>query len=405
MPQAGSSPALKVQDDWLLRIEPVELSLETRERTSPAAVLAVSRLADQLPVIRQALEKAPLGPASGLRVVFSPAIERGLTDGTLRLMRSGTESLSIAVNQAGRTVEIGRVVGGTALAAGTAGAGGAAGAGVAGVAVATPPLWPIVVAGGLALAAAYAEQRWLEQTFGELRQAMERLEHRMRDDDAGAIAAADTLVALLAPEGHLGPVPEQLRIELARARRQIDSVYLARRRFVDRFKRALEAAQTEHEARTGERAAWVGKVTDELADRRTGVVDELVLFLQAMIARARLGAITASVLAADGDGLHAVVLLKTIEDEMRTDYFDLHNRIAALARGERAEKGWDRVRGIAGKRLPMLAHGSDDEGVEIVRAVDRAMRETVGAAMPERDRVLDLVVPVDELLALDPGAA
>src|SRR5690606_17382510 len=137
---------------------------------------------------------------------------------------------------------------------------------------------------------------------------------------------------------------------------------LARRRFVDRFKRALEAAQNEHEAKTGERTAWVGKVTDELADRRTGVVDELVLFLQAMIARARLGAITASVLAADGDSLHAVRLLTAIEDEMRTDYYDLHNRIAALARGERAEKAWDRVRAIAGKRLPMLAAGTDDEG-------------------------------------------
>jgi hypothetical protein len=382
--------AMAPAEDWLLRIEPVDLSTTSARRPSPAAVTAVARLAEQLPAIRQALTHAPQGPASGIRVVFSPTVQRALESGSLDLMSSGAEKLSVAVNTAGRIVEIGRVA--------------PTGLGAVGVAaIATPPLWPVVVAGGLALAAAYAEQRWLEQTFGELRHAMERLEHRMRDDDAGALASADALVSLLAPHGQVAAVPEQLRIELALARRNVDAVYLARRRFVDRFKRALEAAQDEHEARTGQRTAWVGKVTDELADRRTGVVDELVLFLQAMIARARLAAITAGVLAAEGGSEHAVRLLATIENEMRTDYFDLHNRIAALARGERAENAWGRLRGVAGKRLPMLAGGTDDEGIEVVRSIERAMRETVGAAMPERDRMVDLVVPVDAVRALERG--
>lgn len=57
-----------------------------------------------------------------------------------------------------------------------------------------------------------------------------------------------------------------------------------------------------------------------------------MLFFRAVIARARLGAIAASILIADGSYDVALRRLDQTRSTMRTDYLDLHNRLAALSR-------------------------------------------------------------------------
>jgi hypothetical protein len=75
----------------------------------------------------------------------------------------------------------------------------------------------------------------------------------------------------------------------------------------------------------GPRSGWAGEVADELRDRKSGVVDELALFVQAMVVRARLTAATAPVVASQGDGGSA---LRLIDGELKYDYFELYRKLA-----------------------------------------------------------------------------
>jgi hypothetical protein len=382
---AGPVEIVDESGSWLLRIEPITTDLRAAPSTaSPTAAMALGGLAQHLPAVHAALRES-----TTLRVAFSPEVRRALQRGQLQLMQTASGAMPTAVDAAGRVAGHARVVAG--------GAGGTA------VVAAGAPMWPIALAAAAGLAAATAEQRWLERTFADLQAAVNRVEHRLRDDDAGALEAADRLVALVARDGSTTVAP-QLRLELAAARQRVESVYLSRRRFVERFKKALETEQTAHEARTGERTAWVGDTAAELADRRTGVVDELVLFIQAMIARARLAALTAAVLAQETAGGDALALIEQTAMETRRDYYDLHNRVRALTRSGPEASGVRRLMEIAKQRVPLLGGADDESAVLALRALEAAMSSTVGDALPDRDDELVIDVLV-EPAALEPAQA
>jgi hypothetical protein len=369
--------AVMVLDDvinhWLVRVEPASFTDRPTGATTAMAGTVVAALLDVVPDLRR---RAP--ESGGLRVVFSSEARRALLTGRYRLMSSATGALPVAVNAAtGATAEIARVAPNTAVGVGS---------GIA-LAATAAELWPIVLAAGVATAAAWAEQRWLERTFGDLQASLQRVEARLRDDDHGAIDAADRLVELLAADLDDSVAPP-LAAELGVARQAVERVYWARRRFVQRFAASLEERQDAHERKTGERHAWAGPTAAELADATTGVTDELVVFVSAMISRARATAVTASVLAADGHPLAALRLVDGLEESLRDDYGDLYRRLRALAREPATTARWKRL-------VPLF---DDDEDAEkahrMVSWLSAQMDRTIGAALPQRDEPLALVVPL-----------
>ncbi len=384
---AGSGVELSVpaQASWMLRLEPIQLDASTTGTPPRTVTTMLAALVAGLPEVGRSLAASP-----GVRVLFSAETRQLLASGELRLMQTATGVAPTAINAAGRIVETARMAPG---AASVAGGGVAVGAALAGS-------WPILLAGGLAAAAAAAEQRWLEQTLGGLQAAVERLEHRLRDDDAGTLEAAMRLSRLVEPAALGAALPMQLRLELAAARQEVERVYLSRLRFVDRFERALEAAQNEEEQKTGQPIAWAGDIARDLADRKTGLVDELVVFLQAMIVRARLAACTAGVLAAEGGEQPAVMLLASLDQELRHDYWNLQRPIHALAKSQPTASPWQRARAVVGNRLPLLATGDQEQAVAVIRELDDEMRRTVGAALPDRDEAVEITVAMDDVRAL-----
>jgi hypothetical protein len=356
-------------DAWVIRVEPLPTGLEL-PATGWARVAAAQGVAAGLFAAMPELRRACDRFSGGFRVVFSAEARRGLANGSLRLM--GNATLPAAVDQAGRIVELARV---PSVAVGT-GAGVTAGATLMAA-------WPVALAAGVATAAAWAEQRWLERTFSGLDERLCRIEARLRDDDLGVLTAADLLVDLVADDAMVGAVGEQLRSELAWTRREVERIYFSRRRFVERLKAALETGQTAHEAKTGERRAWAGDAVELLGADAT---DEIVVFLRAMLCRARLATCTAALLAADGSSQLAVRLLDANDEQMRPDYWDLQNRLRALARSTpESQPLWRQV------------FDRDDPELALARAksLDSALRSSVGERLPERDEplVLDVVAP------------
>lgn len=116
-----------------------------------------------------------------------------------------------------------------------------------------------------------------------------------------------------------------------------------------------------------------------------------------MIARARLGAGTAAVLASEGGSRPAVQLLDGLEEELRTDYWDLYNRVAALARTEPASPTWRRLTSTVGGVVPLLSSGSQAEAVSLIRSLAGEMERTVGEALPERDADVAITIVSREI--------
>lgn len=354
-------------DSWIVRLEPLPDNFVVFDApASLAAVTTVASFAQQLPELWEVINDQ-----RNLRVVFSPEARRALLAGQYRLMRSGSDALPMAVDAAGRVAEVARVAPGVATGAG----------GTIAVGAAFSVAWPLALAAGMGAAAAIAEQRWLENTLAGLQDSVHRIEVRMRDDDLGTLEAADRLVAAVAlRDGEA--IPPMLASELAHAHHSVEAVYWSRRRFVERFKRDLEAEQTKHEAKTGTVAAWAGSVTSDLAGGSNGTIDELVVFVAAMISRARTTAAMSGVLASDGYGLAALRLIDSAQETLRDDYNDLHRRLAALARQDPSVPKWKQL-------LP----GSADDvtrGAGLVRRLVEQMNLTIGAAMPARDETLSL---------------
>lgn len=361
-------------DGWLLNVKAVEVSDVASDAPPPVAAV-VQGLARQFPQIQRLA-----GRSDQLQVSFSPEIRRLLASGQAHLMQSGTGTLPTAVDQSGRIVGHARMVGGPGVSTGGAMAAGAM----------IPLAWPLLLGAAVGSAAAWSEQRRMERTFAEMQASLARIEHRLRDDDHGALDAADELVALMRPHLADGRPPGQLCLELAAARQEIERIYRSRHRFVTRFKESLESAQLQHEASGGNRTPWVGDIDKELTDSSSGLVDELVVYLKVMVCRARLGACTSAVLSVEGDGRAALELLAKLEWSTREHYWDLQRRLTALARNEPGSSMW--------RRVPVLGSavlGADrpDQARDLVTRLAGEMETQIGPSIPKRDAETTVVVP------------
>lgn len=371
-------PTLTVIDgpsrNWLFRVEPLPATmiLPDANGASVATLKATAALLERLPELQ-----ALLKDGRALRVTFSPETRKALANGTAELMKSGKGTLAIAQDVATKhTREIGKF--GESVAFGA-------------LALEAAPVFAVAA---VAAAAAYAEQRWLEKKFAEIQAVVDRLEIRLRDADLGALEAADDLVTLLQPEISLGSIPEPLQLEVAVARRDVEKVYLSRRRFVGRFLQALEQAQEKEANKSSDRpkSGWTGSMAEELKDRRSGVVEELALFVESMVVRARIGAFTAAVLAHGGDGPAAMRLVDTIDSSLRDDYFKLYRKMRALGNHGPDRSWWKGLPGVS--VLPMIGGGGqDDASRQRVQALVEQMQTTLGTAISRQDDDVTVVIP------------
>jgi hypothetical protein len=348
--------------EWLLRLEPVP-DFESSRSVEPALIGLVAGLAQAAPVLQQLLSQTP-----ALQVAFSPATMAALQAGTLKFMGG---SMPAAVSQAGKIGEHARLVPGAGAAIGTGGA-----------LTLTTALPLVLVAAGVA--ASIAHERWLQQAFTGLSDQLDRIETRLRDDDLGTLDAADRLADLIVRLA-TDQLPDQLRLELAEARQNVEGIYFSRRRFVERFESFLEQSQDDAERRARLETAWVGDIAKRMAS--DDLVAELVVFLRAMITRARLAAFTAGVLANAGDVSVALTLLDEIEDHVRQDYWPLQRRLAALARTQPDDALLSRF----------MKAKERSRAVENAKRVSGALEEAIGARLPERDREVSVAVPTSSL--------
>ena len=121
-----------------------------------------------------------------------------------------------------------------------------------------------------------------------------------------------------------------------------------------------------------------------LADDGSGTIDELVVYFQAMLTRARITAATAGVLAADGDSVAAIRMIDDLQVSIRRDYFDVHNRLSALSRSPMDVSRWRRL-------LPGDAAGKAHRTVELLAG---DLDKVIGGRLPEPDAIVELPVDV-----------
>lgn len=328
------STDLEMQVGELVRISDLT-SLATTPTELPAPVLgAVGAAATASPIALEAIRSAARS-GKGLRVEFPPEVMNGLRNGTLKLMATTSgDQKSIAVNAASNTIVAHGKVVGTAATAGKA----ATGAAVMTGAVVMLPI-------AIAAVASYQQQQQLERALGNIQATLDRIEERLRDEEHGICDAAGSFIDLALQASEQGPLPPYLRAELASHRVRVEGVYGARRRFIGRFKSELERQQIEFEQKKGVRQPWVETVQEMAKDGR--LEDEIVLFIRALIAQSRLDAFAATCLAEEGLPELAMKVLHDSASELRSEFFDLHNRLAPLARIEPP-------RGVK-ERVPLMA--------------------------------------------------
>lgn len=386
----GSDGTISLHDPvtgfWVARLEPHTVEpLMVNRGSASATVPIVQGLADALPELSRLLSKSSGDAAKsvGYQVVFSPAVQRGLNNGTLRLMQGSRGAIPNAINASGQVVEK-AVVAGTAVtsASGSVAKVGGTSVAVGGTAAVATAALPVVLIVGAGVAASYAQQRWLEKAFENIQASLDRIETRLRDDDLGALEAADNFINLIVDSISMGSIPDQLRLELSTIQNKVDSIYFSRRRFVERYKGTLEERQTSFEVKKDRTSAWAGKTAKELSDDDLGIMDELIVFTQAMVTRARVTSASAMVLANDGAASEAVQRIEQLRSAMRRDYFDLHNRVSALARHEPESNRWQQ----------MTDRGSKKSAVERVTMLAEAMDAAIGSSLPDDDEQLTLPV-------------
>ena len=326
----NDSTDLEIQAGELVRISDLT-SLATVPAGLPAPVLgAVSAAATASPLALEAIRSAARS-GKGLRVEFPPEVMEGLRNGTLQLLttKSG-EQLATAVKGGSKTFAANARVVGSADTAGKLGAGAVLTTGAV-------VMLPIAIAA----IASYQQQQQLERALGNIQATLDRIEERLRDEEHGVCDAAGSFIDLALQASEHGPLPPYLRAELASHRVRVEGVYGARRRFIGRFKTELERQQIEVEQKKGVRQPWVETVQDMAKDGR--LEDEIVLFIRALIAQSRLDAFAATCLAEEGLPELAMKVLHDSASELRSEFFDLHNRLSPLARIEPPRGVKDRV--------------------------------------------------------------
>lgn len=267
----------------LARFVPTDRRKATDLRLLPAAQFFAKSLAEAVPAAQ-----AMLTAAGKLTVEFTPAVQRSLQSGTLRLMQTQTGAVATAVDRAGHFVEHGRVV-------------------QTGASVAIASAAPILLLGMASNAMAAAQMARIERSIAHVQQALSRIEHRAWDNDIGRLQAAASLAVAIRAPLMRGRVGEQLRIEAAVTATGIDTLYFARRRTSSRLLEVLEA-------RAG---AWGDPLKDLLEDESAAAETEL--FIAAAVARAGLLSARAGLLALDGDHEASLELTDLVEREIVRD--------------------------------------------------------------------------------------
>ncbi|MGE0732816.1 MAG: hypothetical protein AB7O92_32190 [Acidimicrobiia bacterium] len=179
-------------------------------------------------------------------------------------------------------------------------------------------------------------------------------------------------------------IPDQLRLELAVSRQQVERVFRSRRRHV------VQALDWIDDERRGLPNPWTETVKRLFSEAH--LVTEIAAYVQAMTVRARLTAATAFVLAADSAAASSVRMLEDAELELRSSCDRLIETLAPLAE-RRPDGNWMH-------RIPGVSKG--DSGFnKAVNMVDR-LRTDVGAHLPDRSRTVEVTLAPHQLLsALD----
>lgn len=205
---------------------------------------------------------------------------------------------------------------------------------------------PAVALAAGAAAVSVAQQQRLDRTLEVIEQRLDSVIDRLRDGDHGRLDSAEALLDQLEQRPNLAP-SAQLRTELAVARQGADAVYFARRRFVERLGEAIGDAQIAA-GDEGLAQTWAAGVLEAVGEP-DHLRSELLVYLRALVVRARLATSTAGVLAADGDVESATRLLDATIEELRTDFYAIYRRLRPLATWapKRAlpwrRKEWDRA--------------------------------------------------------------
>ncbi len=271
----------------------------------------------------------------------------------------------MAVDSAGKIREIARVV-------------------PLGGVVAGPALLPILVPAAAAAAASYYQHQALQATLDGIREVVDRIEERLRDDDWAVLEAGDELARTLVDADGGWDVPEQLRIELAIARQEAERVFRSRRRFAQQLVRKID-----DESR-GRSDPWTDEVRKLVKGEHNWI--EVSIYLQAMVVRARLTAATAFVVSTDGDARAGAALTRSSVDQLRNSYGPLLKSLKPLAERRPEERLLDRVPG---------RRASDEERFRFVGSLVAGMESGIGQALATVDDDMEIVLPAHEVKALD----
>ncbi|MDH4171113.1 MAG: hypothetical protein OEW42_16140 [Acidimicrobiia bacterium] len=220
----------------------------------------------------------------------------------------------------------------------------------------TPSPLTVLTAGAAALS--LVQQQHLARSISQIDRKISAVVTRLQHDDHGALAAANELLELVMHSASQGAIPDQLRLELAQTRVQVNALHHARARPVSEF---LDRVTTTD----GEMAA--GSVVAEAIDDPDEFQREMLLYLDSVLVRGRLATITALVVAADGHGADAQRLLEEAASSTRGDFYRLQQPLATLA-GRHRDAGRLRAlatshRRIAGVIADLEAATSEVEGL------------------------------------------
>jgi hypothetical protein len=349
---------------WMMRLSTTTSAASSSGRLITSSVSAVGALAQSLTPV-SAVVSAAAGAGQSLEVAFSSATQLAIQTGSLSLMSGSTGALPMAVDSAGRIREIARVV-------------------PAGGVLAGPALLPILVPAAAAAAASYYQHQALQATLDGIREVVDRIEERLRDDDWAVLEAGDDLARTLVDTDGGWDVPDQLRTELAVARQAVERVFRSRRRFAQQLVRKLDADTF------GRPDPWTDQVRKLVKGDHNWI--EVSIYLQAMVVRARLTAATAFVLATDGEARAAAALTRSAVDELSASYDPLLKALEPLAERRPEGRLLDRVPGW---------RSSDEDRFRFVGSLVSEMRSGIGQALDAVKDDMTIVLPPHEVKAVE----
>lgn len=367
-----SNDGLEVLDEglgsWMMRLSTTTAAPAASGRLITSGVSAVGALAESLtPVSAMVATAASTGQS--LQVAFSPATQSAIQTGALRLMSSWRGALPMAVDSSGKIREIARVVPAGGLMSG-------------------PALLPILIPAVAAAAASYYQHQALQATLDGIREVVDRIEERLRDDDWAVLEAGDELAHTLVDADGGWDVPDQLRMELAVARQEVERVFRSRRRFAQQLVNKINAEAY------GRPDPWTDEVRKLVKGNDNWI--EVSIYLQAMVVRARLTAATAFVLATDGDARAAAALTRSTVDELSASYDPLLRSLVPLAERRPDDRLLDRVPG---------RRASDEERFRFVGNLVAEMKSGIGQALDAVNDDMTITLPAHEVKALEAAIA